>query len=346
MNLRQVARAAGLSVAATSFALRDSPKVSLATRVRVRELALQLGYQADARVIEAMRHIRKPREARQSACLAVCSFYDHPRPWEKSTHLSRVYSGMKQRAEQVGYRLEPLWLRAPGMTYRRFRGILQARGLEGMLCFGSSDVDQLFPSEINLCAIVTVGLSIRTRLHRVVSHSFADTTVALDRLHQLGYRRPGLVVSNYEEQRSARAHTAAYLAWCERHLGLHAAMPILRVDEVEGAAVLGWLGRHKPEAIVVVHQGTELLLLRSALRKAGVRVPGDLGVLAISPVLEGTDFAGLEENQSLIGRWAVELLAARIANRDFGIPLDPRVEMVESQWHEGNSLRVFKSVNC
>jgi|GEM_PF-2549518 len=37
--------------------------------------------------------------------------------------------------------------------------------------------------------------------------------------------------------------------------------------------------------------------------------------------------------------WAVELLAARIANRDFGIPTPPRVEMVESEWIEGTSLQ-------
>jgi hypothetical protein len=34
----------------------------------------------------------------------------------------------------------------------------------------------------------------------------------------------------------------------------------------------------------------------------------------------------------------VELLAARIANRDFGIPTNPRTEMVESEWIAGESL--------
>jgi hypothetical protein len=40
-----------------------------------------------------------------------------------------------------------------------------------------------------------------------------------------------------------------------------------------------------------------------------------------------------------MGIWAVELLAARIANRDLGIPDFPRIEMVESLWKDGFSLR-------
>jgi LacI family transcriptional regulator len=55
-------------------------------------------------------------------------------------------------------------------------------------------------------------------------------------------------------------------------------------------------------------------------------------------MIEGSGFAGLQQNQHLIGAWAVELLAARIANRDLGIPAIPRIEMVESQWIDGPSL--------
>jgi hypothetical protein len=46
----------------------------------------------------------------------------------------------------------------------------------------------------------------------------------------------------------------------------------------------------------------------------------------------------MQQNQPLMGAWVVELLAARIANRDFGIPEHPRTEMVESRWIEGATL--------
>ncbi len=345
MNVRHLARLAGLSPSAVSLALRDSPKISPATRRRVRRLAERNGYRPDPTIVAMMNHLRRVQAQRQQACFGVISFYDDPQPWERSRHLTRVYEGMKVRAEQLGYRLEPLWLRAPGMTYRRFRGILDARGVEGLLCFGSPDLDQVFPAELDHYAIVTVGLSIRTPLHRVTSHFFNDTVHVLDRVYDLGYRRPGLVLGRYEEARSGHAHTAAYLGWCEHRLGPRRALPVLLVDQVEDQPLLDWLRHYRPDVLVFVHLYDKLEQLRAVLRQYRIRVPGMLGVAVLSHILEGTGFSGLQQNQSLMGAWAVELLAARISNHDLGIPANPRLEMVESEWIEGRTLRRQRGVN-
>jgi len=345
MNLRHVARLAELSPSAVSLALRDSPKISEATKKKVRQLADKLGYRPDAKVIEMMTHLRKPRAVRQEACFGVISFYEDRYPWETSRHLKQVYEGMKRRAGELGYRLEPLWLRAPGMTYRREKGILDARGIEGLLCFGSPDLEQEFPEELGHYAIVTVGLSIRTPLHRVTSHFYNDTVAVLNRVHQLGYRRPGLVLGRYEEARSGHAHTAAYLGWCEHRLGSGRALPVHLVDHVEEKPLLSWLEAQRPDVLIFVHLYDMLGELRAVLKKNRIRVPGDLGVAVLSQILEGSGFSGLQQNQPLMGAWAVELLAARITNRDLGIPANPRIEMVESRWIENRSLRSTSMVN-
>jgi len=345
MNLRHLARLAGLSPSAVSLALRDSPKISAATKRRVRRLAERSGYQADPAIVAMMSHLRKPRALRQRACFGVISFYDDPLPWEQSRHLARIYDGMHRRAGELGYRLEPLWLRAPGMTYRRFRGILDARGIEGLLCFGSPDLEQEFPPELDHYAVVTVGLSIRTPLHRVTSHFFRDTMQVLDRVHALGYRRPGLVLGRYEHERSGHAHVGAYLAWCEHRLGPGRALPVHLLDRVEAPPLLDWLRRHHPDVIIFVHLYDVLESLRTVLRENGLRVPARLGVAVLSQLLEGTGFSGLHQNQPLMGAWAVEMLVARILNRDLGIPTTPRLEMVEGEWVEGRSLRPQGKVN-
>ena len=339
MNLRQLAAIARLSPSAVSLALRDSPKISAATRKRVRQLADKHGYRADAKVVALMMHLRKPRAMRQQACFGVISFYDDPHPWEASLHLTRIYDGMRRRADELGYRLEPVWLRAPGMTYRRVRGVLEARGIEGLLCFGSPELEQEFPAELANYAIVTIGLSIRTPLHRVTSHFYDDTMAVLDRLHRAGYRRPGLVLGRYEEIRGGHAHLSAYLGWCEHMLGPGRALPIHLVDRVEEAPLMEWLRRERPDGVVFVHLYDRLPELRAVLARNRVRVPRDLGVAALSQILEGSGFSGLQQNQPLMGAWAVELLAARISNRDFGFPANPRIEMVGGQWIENRSLR-------
>ncbi len=345
MNLRHVARLAQLSPSAVSLALRDSPKISEATKKKIRQIAEKAGYHPDARVVAMMTHLRKPRAVRQQACFGVISFYPERLPWENSRHLAQVYAGMQRRAGELGYRLEPLWLRQPGMTYRRFRSILDARGLEGLLCFGSPDLEQEFPSELGGCAIVTIGLSIRTPLHRVTSHFYNDTIAVLNRVHALGYRRPGLVLGRYEAARSGHAHTAAYLGWCEHMLGPGRALPVQLVDRVEEKPLMDWLEAQRPDVLIFAHLYDMLPELRAVLKKHRVRVPADLGVAVLSQILDGSGFSGLQQNQPLMGAWAVELLAARIANRDLGIPANPRIEMVESRWIDRRSLRRRAPVN-
>ncbi|MGH7995986.1 MAG: LacI family DNA-binding transcriptional regulator [Opitutaceae bacterium] len=339
MSVRRIARLARVSSSTVSLALRNSPKIRPATKRRVLAAAKRLGYRPNAQLAEVMSRLRLSREGAQESCLGVISFYDRVRPWEGSAHLARMYASMSRRAESLGYRLEPMWLTAPGMTYRRFRSILDARGIEGLLCFGSPDFDQEFPRELDHYAVVTQGLSIKTPLHRVVSHVYGDMWRALERIHALGYRRPGLIIGRYEEQRSAHAYRCAYLGWSQLRLGTTAAVPVLELERVEGDALLRWLDGHRPDVTVFVHQYDQLADFQSTLRRRGVRVPRDLGILAISQILEGSDFSGLQENQDLIGAWAVELLISRILTRDFGIPEHPRIEMVERTWVEGKTLR-------
>jgi LacI family transcriptional regulator len=339
MNLRRLAQLAGLSPSAVSLALRGSAKISTATRARVRELARQHDYRPDARIVEMMSHLRKPHAVRQQACFAVISLYDSPHPWEASRHLSLVYSGMTARASELGYRLEPLWLRARGMTYQRFRTVLDARGIQGLISFGGPDIEQEFPAPLDHYAIVTLGLSIRTPLHRVTSHFFNDTVNALKEIHRRGYQRPGLVLGRYEDERGAHAHVSAYLGWCEAVLGPGRALPVLHMEGVEERPLLDWLARQRPDVIVFIHRYDQLPAFSALLRRHRVRAPRDVGVVVLSHILEGTDFSGMQQNQPLMGAWAVELLAARIANRDFGIPAHPRIEMVESRWIEGRTLR-------
>jgi LacI family transcriptional regulator len=342
MNLRHLAKVADLSPSAVSLALRDSPKISAATKKRVRRLAEKMGYRPDARVVAMMHHLRKPRAERQHATFGVISFYPQEHPWEVSPHLQRIYTGMQERADALGYRLEPVWLRAPGMTYRRAREILATRGIEGLLCFGSPDLEEEFPSELAHHAVVTIGVSIRTPLHRITSRFYFDMMTALNRVHALGYRRPGLILGSYEEARSAHMHSGAYLSWCKRQLGPGRALPILRVTSVEKKPLAEWLEKNDPDVIVFVHLPDAIPQLRAALKEQRRRVPAQLGVAVLSHLVQGTGFSGLQQNQRLMGAWAVEMLAARIANRDLGLPAHPRIEMVESEWVDGGSLPALR----
>ncbi len=339
MSVRKIARKLGISGSTVSLALRSSPKISADTREKVMREADRIGYRTNAKLNELMSHLRFSGTRPSDACFGVISFYGTLRPWERSKHLASIYDSMKARAETLGYRLESLGLKAPGMSPSRFRSVLDARGIEGLLCFGSPDFEQEFPKELDHYAIVTIGLSISTPLHRVTSHFFNDLYHTLDRIYAMGYRRPGLLLGEYEESRSAHIYPSAYLGWCEHVLRDASLMPVLRTTDLDPAATMDWVRRNRPDVVVCVHLYNEVSKLQKILNDNGLRVPEDIGIAAVSQLLEGTNLSGMQQNQNLMGAWAVELLVSRILNQDFGIPENPRIEMVESQWIDGETLR-------
>jgi LacI family transcriptional regulator len=336
MSVRRIAALAGVSAATVSMALHHNPRIPEVTRRRVLALARRFGYRPDAKIAALMEQVRLSRHRRPHASLGVISLYDHERPWENSLHLSRMYEGMKTRAEELGYDLEPLWLRGTGMSPRRLSEIIDSRGIVGLLSFGAPDMETELPPELDHYAIVTQGLSIKTALHRVINHAHNDTWHALDKMHQLGYRRPGLILGNYEDLRGGHTNVSAYLGWCECHA--IAPLPVLRLNQLEEPNLLSWLKANRPDGVILVHTYDVLVQFAKVLRGSGIRIPDDLGVAALTQILKGTGLSGFEENQFVMGTFAVELLISRILSSDVGIPDWPRIEMVEGRWIDGGSL--------
>ena len=153
-----------LSLATVSLAPPRSEKIPVATRERVIRHAELMGYRPNAKLKEVMSQLRHVHDRPVDSCFGVISLYETLRPWERSEHHARIFDSMQHRATQLGYRLEPLLLKEPGMTNRRFKSILDARGIQGLLCFGSPNLTDVFPRNLSTYAVVTTGLSIETPL--------------------------------------------------------------------------------------------------------------------------------------------------------------------------------------
>lgn len=343
MSLRTIAQQAGVSPSTVSLALRGSQKIPEETRLRVTRIAEQLGYRPNAKVTELMSQVRLSRSGSLTACLGVVSFHAQPRPWETAPALRRIYESMARRAEDFGYRLEPIWLRAPDLTVRRVCGILDARGIEGLICLGSPDLKEIFPPELDHYAVVAQGMSVAGSLHRVMTNAASDMWRVLDAVYALGYRKPGLAIGAEETVPNRDAYIGAYFGWCYKKWNEPAPLPLLKLrpsaSRPSGAAT-GWLEKHSPDVVVAVEDTAGIVEFGLQLHRHGIRWPADVGIAAIGPILEGTGFSGLQENQRLIGVRAVEMLVERIVHHELGMPATPRILMVESHWLKGSSLRL------
>jgi len=344
MSMRSIAREAGVSPMTVSLALRHSARVSKAMRDRILAIARARGHVFDPRVSELMRELRLVRSIGTHGTLALIGLFPEPDPERKHPHLLTLISGAEQRATEVGYRLERFWLRAPGMTPRRLRGILQARGIAGIFCLGGADVEEAFPRELDRFALVTHGLTVAAPIHRVASHHHADAKVLIDQLALRGYRRPGLLIHPDWEKRTGHIY-AASLLFFQAQIDGQITVPVLHLDGWDESALRQWRQRHQPDVIVINQPTAFYGDLEGYFRREGVLLPRDLGVATLGVRTGPARYAGMGQDHELIGRCGIDMLMGRIGQRDFGLSSQPKTEFVEGRWHEGRTIRPVSRIS-
>ena len=75
------------------------------------------------------------------------------------------------------------------------------------------------------------------------------------------------------------------------------------------------------------------------LRRAGLRVPADIGLALLACPQPGDACSGVYQNGSRIGALAVDTLIGLVERHESGLPEQATTLMVEGQWNEGSTLR-------
>jgi DNA-binding LacI/PurR family transcriptional regulator len=345
MSMRSIALAAGVSPMTVSLALRHSARISKAVRDKIHAIARAQGHVPNPRVSELMRELRQVNSSGPHGTLALIGLFNEAEPERRRGHLSIVIAGAKKRATEMGYSLERFWLRAPGMTPRRLRGILEARGINGIFCLGSEDPDEVFPPELDRFAIVTHGLTVTAPIHRVASHHHADANLLLNRLKQRGYRRPGLIIEPDWDLRTGHIYSAAFLFFQEK-TEARITVPIQRMGAWNAAVMGGWLRTHRPDVIVINQPAAFYDKLEAFLAAEKIRVPRDLGIATLGVRTGPARYAGVGQDMELIGTCAIDMLMGRISQRDFGFSKQSKTEFVEGRWFGGRTIRAEKPLTA
>ena len=116
----------------SATALRNSPGVSSQTRKRILKISQKLGYVPDARIHSWMAQVR---EAKEKDLLPITWLNTIPTTpsWNQHKFLSPYLEGAKERAKQLGYKIEEFWTHQPGMKMSTISRILYQRGIEGVI---------------------------------------------------------------------------------------------------------------------------------------------------------------------------------------------------------------------
>jgi DNA-binding LacI/PurR family transcriptional regulator len=265
-TIADVARRAGVSPAAVSFAVNDRPGVSPATRERILEAARELGWRPSASA-------RALTEARTRAVGLVLA--REPAQLEVDAFFVRFLSGVERTLAEAEYALL-LQLVRPGSGAALTAYETAAGRVDGFLVTDPELDDPRFP------LLEDVGLPVVIAGHPVTEVPFPwletehheGAAAVVEHLAGLGHRRIGFFgeSANYEwvQRRRTRYEEALQAA------GL-APGPSAFVEGGEPAGAAQALVEQDATAVVCSSDVLALNLVAAALRR-GLAVPDDLSV--------------------------------------------------------------------
>lgn len=333
--MQQIADAAGVSRMAVSLALRNSPKISVQTARRIREIASEVGYRPNPLVSALMTQLRHGREAKRTSTVAYVTTDEVEDGWRRPGPFAAFYEGARRRAEQLGYTLERWWLRQPGVSPGRFCEILQHRDIHGMIVAPlppGGRVPELAWEEF---AAATVGFSLtRPDLHRASNAQYTTILTALRELASLGYRRIGVAIRAETDARVEHRWSAGMLVF-QQGLASEECVPLLLADGDFERAFERWFGEHQPE-VVLTHEPEVIELLE----ERGMCVPEDVGFAYLALSAERhCQWAGMDQNAELVGAAAFDLVDAQLRRNERGIPAVPKTLLIPGYWLPGPTVR-------
>lgn len=337
ITLKTVAREAGVSVSAASYALRGAPNIPEATAARVRSVAEALGYRPHARVAELMAHIRGSRRLPAAERLAIIWPEGIDPSVAPGLFQQLVLTGARNRAAALGYRLDEFWLDAVKGNARRLAGILRARGIAGVVfapAVQHAKVALDWPWEQFAMAVIGTA-EWNVLLPRAAHHHYEAMRLAITHLTRAGAQRPCALLDIVTNERAHRGWQGAWLAYGPEDA---AGRLLLTTPAAPSRSkIAAWLHATKPDALIVDHTG----LLNRAQAAGWQGSPAQTATLSWIP---DQPHHGIDQGYDLIAAHAVDLVIAQLQRNERGLPADPRVSLYPGKWIESAVLPARRPV--
>ena len=334
--MADVAKAAGVSASTVSRALRNDLRISEGVREAVKRSAEELGYRPSPMVSALMANRgRGSEQGSDLETIALVTDYGGDVRWQEKDVCRWEYGGMNHRAEELGFSLEEFPVAEYGGDISRVEGVLEARGIRGVILGFSRSRSKRVPMKGGSFVVAGLGAYFReAAVNRANFHGFYNVRLALVEMRKLGYRRTGLVVPELNNRLSGYQWTSGALEW-QRNLPVsERCAPFVPDGDASEGAFRDWLKREEPDSLLVYK-----LPVKSWLAKLSLRIPQDLGVaLLFRTENEMKSSAGIDGNLGMVGAAAVDLVVEGLSNSRVGLPEHPKEVLVKGTWVAGESL--------
>ncbi|MGJ8641119.1 MAG: LacI family DNA-binding transcriptional regulator [Opitutaceae bacterium] len=331
-----IAEALGVSKMTVSYSMRNDPRISETTRLRVQEKAIEMGYSPDP-MLSALAHYRSEnREKPANSVLAWINFCKHPEEQRKREVFNCYWKGAEEAARKRGYQLKEFRLQE--LSLQRMHSIFKARGIRGILLTPTPADEEPAAEELaafpwESYATVRFGESLRSlNVDFISSAQVPNTILAFEEMQRKGYQRIGFV-GHYQRQ---RLFSAGYI-WAQHALPKSQQLEPLFLPNANHRERLyddlgNWMKSQQPDAIICTAVG-----ILETLKKLGCKIPKDIGLVSMSKQDNPID-AGIDQNSEEIGRTAIRALVSQLDENRYGFPRTPKEILVEGHWTDGSML--------
>ncbi len=331
VTLKDVAARAKVSLATVSYALRQHPKIPVATRELIATAARELGYRPNPRVASLMAHIRGAHSRSYRERLAFVWVHTSRAEARQNSFLKLVFAGARERATQMGFALEEFWTADPGMTDQRLEQILRARGIIGVVLSPVTTAEAAVTLGWNwrhFAPAVIGNVTWTPELHHAGHHHFLAMRLALLKLAKLGCRRPVALIEATVHERNKHAYVAAFLA--HRPQAASARGLVRLVTRGDTTDLGPWLRAARPDALILSHAD---LVDLPGVSKAAKELRGPRVTLYWSKDTP-RGIGGIDQCQDRVAGHAVDLVAAQLNANETGAPDLPRMMLFPGRWVE------------
>ena len=329
VTLKQIAEAAGVSLACVSYALRHNGKIPAATREQVIAVARKLGYRPNPRVASLMAHIRRGQAQPRGERLAFVWVHTSRADSQRDPFLRSVFDGARRRADQMGFGIEEFWTNDPGMTDQRLEEILRARGIVGVvlspIMTGESALTLQWDWR-HFAPAVIGNVTWTPELHHAGHHHYLAMRMALLELAKAGRTRPVALIEAKSNERTKHAWEAAFLAFAGE---ARAAVDCVRIVANPVATdLLAWVRQRRPDVVIV----SETTLLGHPGLRRFVRQRGLPVVTLYWSKATPRGIGGVDQCYDRVASHAVDLVVAQLNSNEFGVPDLPRIMLFPGRW--------------
>lgn len=334
VSIRDVAQKVGMHHTTVSLALRESPLLKKETREKIRAVAEELGYKPDPMLSALTAYRQSKRKASFHAVIAWINNWPDRGALLANPVYRGYFDGAFHRASELGYALQEFWLHEANMTAEKLKRILHARNISGLLIAPQPQSQVHVGIDFQDFSAVTFGYSLQPRnLHLVTNHHAQTLDLMIGKLVELGYRRPGYCILPSSD-------AGGNYIWISRILYLYSQHPELvqipRAVSLKKEDLARWMKKHRPDVLI----GFSDLL--SEVEEMGYRVPDRIGFASMAVDANNPRVSGVNQNDHLIGKTALEVLVGMIQRGERGIPEVPIRTLVDSSWFHGETLEPQK----